>query len=66
MKHTVLESSPSYAHLYVRKETLVITEQHLILIKQCVYLCSKCMAMYLLGCSVHFEFQIGHTLLSEP
>ena len=69
MEHTVLDSSPSYAHLYVREETLVITEQHLILaviIKQCMYRCSKCMEMYLPGCSVHFEFQIGHTLLSEP
>ena len=64
MKHTVLDSFPSYAHLYVHEETLVMTEQDLIL--AVMYLCSKCMAMYLLGCSVHSEFQIGHTLLSEP
>ena len=31
MKHTVLDSFPSYAHLYVHEETLVMTEQYLIL-----------------------------------
>lgn len=59
MKHTVVDNS----HLHVHEKTLIRTEQQL---KNNIGIIKQCMAMYLLGCSAHFGFQIGHTLLSEP
>ena len=63
MKHTVVDNSQSCVHLYVHEKTLVRTEQQL---KNNTGIIKQLCQLYLLGCSAHFEFQIGHTPLSEP